>query len=340
MLIVGIAITAVAAFGLFQILPGRTAVRAVSHRRSASTVGFAMVTVSLLMIASIAGAVIVPTVDLGTAEDFSVLGGETVTNVPAAGTVLGGSVGVFPGTDITGFPPGVVLAPGTIEATTPVAQQAQADSTAAYLDALGRPLDGTTTADLSGLTLVGGVYSAPSKGAMELTGTLTLDGENDPNSVFIFQTNSTLITGSGSDVVLINSAQECNVFWQVGSSATLGSGSNFVGNILALTSITVTNGVTVQGRALAQTGAVTLDNDVFTQPLCDLSAPATTTTTTTTTDAGGEGTTTTSAGGASSSTGLTELPLTGASTDAMLAMAIATLILGAGIAWIGRRQRS
>jgi len=339
MLIVGIAIAAVVAFGLFEMLPGRTAIRAANHRRGAATIAFAMVAASLLMVASIAGAAIVPTVDLGTAEDFSVLGGQTVTNVPAAGTVTAGSVGVWAGTAITGFPPGVVQPPGTIEAGTPVAQQAQADSTAAYLDALGRPLNATTTADLGGLTLVGGVYAGPSKGALQLTGTLTLDGEGDPNSVFIFQTDSSLITASGSNVSLINGAQECNVFWQVGSSATLGSGSNFVGNILALTSIFVNNGVTVQGRALAQTGEVTLDNDVFTQPLCDLSAPTTTTTASTATTAPGDGSSTSAAGGATSTTGGTRLPLTGSSSDALLVLAVAALTLGAGVVWVGRRQR-
>jgi LPXTG-motif cell wall-anchored protein len=339
MLIVGIAIAAVVAFGLFEMLPGRTAIRAANHRRGAATIAFAMVAASLLMVASIAGAAIVPTVNLDTAEDFSVLGGQTVTNVPAAGTVTAGSVGVWAGTAITGFPPGVVLPPGTIEAGTPVAQQAQADSTAAYLDALGRPLNATTTADLGGLTLVGGVYAGPSKGALQLTGTLTLDGEGDPNSVFIFQTDSSLITASGSNVALINGAQECNVFWQVGSSATLGTGSNFVGNILALTSIFVDNGVTVQGRALAQTGEVTLDNDVFTQPLCDLSAPTTTTTAATSTTAAGEGSSTSAAGGATSSTGSPELPLTGSSSDALLVLAVAALTLGAGVVWVGRRQR-
>ncbi|HLF39845.1 MAG TPA: ice-binding family protein [Acidimicrobiia bacterium] len=169
---------------------------------------------------------------------------------------------------MVGFPPGIVQAPGTIEAATPVAQDAQADSTAAYLNAEGRPINATLTNDLSGLTLVGGVFEGPSQGPLSLTGTLTLDGEGDPNSVFIFQTDSTLITGSGSVVSLINGAQECNVFWQVGSSATLGTGSTFVGNILALTSISVTTNVTVRGRALAQTGAVTLDNDTFTRPTC------------------------------------------------------------------------
>ena len=146
------------------------------------------------------------------------------------------------------------------------------------MNAAGRPVDATTTADLADLVLQPGVYSGPSKSALELTGPLVLDGGGDPTAVFIFQTDSTLITGSGSTVSLINGAQECNVFWQVGSSATLGTGSTFTGNILALTSISVTTGVTVHGRALARNGAVTLDTDVFTVPTCDLSAGTTTTT--------------------------------------------------------------
>ncbi|MEX2651702.1 MAG: ice-binding family protein [Acidimicrobiia bacterium] len=235
---------------------------------------------------------------------------------------------------ITGFPPGIVQPPGTVEAGTPVAQQAQADLTAAYLNAAGRPINATTTADLSGLTLVGGVYEGPSQGALSLTGTLTLDGEGDPNSVFIFQTDSTLITGSGSVVSLINGAQECNVFWQVGSSATLGTGSTFVGNILALTSISVTTNVTVHGRALAQTGAVTLDDDTFTQPLCDLSTPTTTTTAsgaTTSTSGGGGGTGTTAP--------LTELPRTGSSTGTVLIVAVIALTLGAGALRLSRAPK-
>ena len=173
-----------------------------------------------------------------------------------------------------------MLPPGTTDTTNAAAQQAQSDLTAAYVDAAGRPLDGTTTADLANLALQGGVYAGPSKGALGLTGPLVLDGAGDPSSVFIFQTDSTLITGSASTVSLINGAEACNVFWQVGSSATLGTGSVFVGNIMALTSITVTTGVTVEGRALARNGAVTLDTDTFTQPSCATSLPATTTTTT------------------------------------------------------------
>jgi len=213
-----------------------------------------------------AHAAIVPTVQLATAAEYAVLGGSTVTNTGPS--VLDGSAGVSPGTAVTGFPPGIVLPPATIHAADAPAAAAQADLTTAYVDAAGRPVDGTTTADLGGLVLVGGVYAGPSRSPLTLTGPLVLDGANDPTSVFIFQTDSTLITASGSTVTLINGAQECNVFWQVGSSATLGTGSTFTGTILALTSVTVTSGVTVRGRALARNGAVTLDGDVFTRPGC------------------------------------------------------------------------
>jgi len=247
------------------------------RRTGATLVALAIMGALLLLVGNTASAAIVPTVPLATSANYAVLGGSTVTNTGPS--ILDGSLGLWPGPSITGFPPGLVLPPGTTDVTNAAAQQAQSDLTAAYVDAAGRPLDATTTADLANLTLQGGVYAGPSKGALGLTGPLVLDGAGNPSTVFIFQTNSTLITGSGSTVSLINGAQECNVFWQVGSSATLGTGSVFVGNILALTSITVENGVTVHGRALARNGAVTLDNDVFTEPSCATAPPPTTTTT-------------------------------------------------------------
>ena len=308
------------------------------RRLGVTFIAFVMAAASLLVIEDPASAAIVPTVQLGSAADFSVLGGETVTNT--GDTVLEGSVGVWAGTAIVGFPPGIVQPPGTIEAATPVAQDAQADSTAAYLDAEGRPINATTTNDLSGLTLVGGVFEGPSQGPLSLTGTLTLDGEGDPNSVFIFQTDSTLITGPGSVVSLINGAQECNVFWQVGSSATLGTGSTFVGNILALTTISLGANVTVHGRALAQTGEVTLIDDTFTQPLCDLSAPTTTTTAGATTTSAAGGATTTSAAGGTTTTGpLTELPTTGSSAGTALMVAVIAITLGAGALRLTRASK-
>jgi hypothetical protein len=231
----------------------------------------------------------VPTVQLGTAANYSVLAGSTVTNT--GNSVLNSSAGLWPGTSITGFPPGLVTAPGTIDATSAAAQQAQSDLTTAYNDAAGRSIDATTAADLTNLVLLPGVYAAPNKGPLSLSGPLVLDGAGDPNSVWIFQTDSTLMTSSASTVTLINAAQACNVFWQVGSSATLGTNSVFVGNILALTSVTVTTGATVQGRALARNAAVTLDTNTFTQPLCDLSIPTTTTVAGTATTVAGSETT-------------------------------------------------
>jgi hypothetical protein len=256
------------------------------RRRGASLIALTMAAAVLLMVGNSASAAIVATVPLATSANYAVLGGSTVTNTGAS--ILNGSLGLSPGTSITGFPPGLVVPPGTTDATNAAAAQAQSDLTTAYVNAAGRPLNATTTADLGGKTLGAGVYAGPSKSPLGLTGKVTLDGAGDPSSVFVFQTDSTLITEVGSTVALINGAQECNVFWQVGSSATLKSGSVFVGNILALTSISVNNSVTVHGRALARNGAVTLDTDTFTKPTCatsrgiGFSTPTTRTTTATT----------------------------------------------------------
>ena len=177
-------------------------------------------------------------------------------------TVVNGDLGVSPGSAVTGFPPGVVN--GTIHAADATAAGAQVDLTAAYIDAATRTPTGALPPAIGGLTFTEGVYNAPA--AVGLTGTVTLDAQGDPNAVFIFQIGSALTTASGSTVDLINGANPCNVFWQIGSSATLGTGSTFAGNILALTSITVTTGVTVNGRALARNGAVTLDSNLINRP--------------------------------------------------------------------------
>ncbi|WP_405087409.1 ice-binding family protein [Microbispora sp. NBC_01389] len=217
-----------------------------------------------------------PPVPLGTAANFAVLAGTTVTNTGA--TVVTGDLGVSPGSAVTGFPPGVVN--GTIHAADATAAQAQTDLTAAYTDAAARPVDAVLPTDLGtiGTPVAPGVYASAS-GTFAITGNLTLDAQGDPNAVFIFKTASTLVTASASTVTLIGGAQACNVFWQVGSSATLGTGSSFVGNILALTSITVTTGVTVNGRTLARNGAVTLDTDTITRSVCTVPPVQTTTTT-------------------------------------------------------------
>jgi len=169
---------------------------------------------------------------------------------------------VSPGTAVTGFPPGKVL--GTTHAADAVALQAQSDTTIAYneLSAAGPPCTDLTGQDLGGMTLVAGVYCFTSKAG--LTGELTLDAQGVSNAVFIFKTVSELTAASGSSVMLINGASPCNVFFKVGSSATIGTGSRFTGNIVALTSIELQSGANLEGRALARNGAVTLDNNQIT----------------------------------------------------------------------------
>lgn len=209
------------------------------------------------------------TVNLGTGENFAVLGASTVTNTGSS--VITGNLGVSPGTAITGFPPGLVN-DGTIHAADAVALQAQSDLTTAYNNAAGQSCDTDLTGqDLGGLTLTPGVYCFES--SAQLTGTLTLNGQGNPDSVFIFKMGSTITTASGSSVAFINSAQACYVFWQVGSSATLGTNTNFRGNILALTSITLNTGASVDGRVLARNGAVTLDNNTVAKSTCTLTTP-------------------------------------------------------------------
>lgn len=199
-------------------------------------------------------------VNLGTADSFAILAGSTVTNTGP--TTVFGNLGLWPGTSVTGFPPGIVSG-GTIEAGNATASQAQNDLTTAYNFAAGQTCGTNLTGqDLGSLTLTTGVYCFSSSAG--LTGTLTLDAQGDPNALFLFQMGSTLTTASSSAVAFVNGGQGGSVFWQVGSSATLGTNSQFAGSILALTSITLTTGVDIPcGRALARNGAVTMDtNDV------------------------------------------------------------------------------
>lgn len=210
-------------------------------------------------------------ISLGSAQSFGVLGGSTVTNTGA--TTVNGNVGVAPGTAVTGFPPGVVVG-GAIHSNDAVAQQAQNDLTTAYNNIAATPCTVDLTGqDLGGLTLTPGVYCFAS--SAQLTGALALDALGNPNALFLFKIGSTLTTASGSTVSVINGGTACNnVFWQVGSSATIGTGSSFAGDILALTSITLTTGANTTGRALARNGAVTLDtNNVNTcgpAPVCPI----------------------------------------------------------------------
>src|ERR1700686_837270 len=198
---------------------------------------------------------------LGTAGTFGVLAGSTVTNTGSS--VISGNVGVSPGSAVTGFPPGIVNAPGTIHRGDAVAQMAQSDLTKAYNVAAGLTRTGTLTGqDLGGQTLTPGVYFFAN--SAQLTGTLTLNTLGNPNAKFVFQIGTTLTTSSNSSVIFSNSLTDSNVYWQVGSSATLGTTTSFEGNILALTSITLNTGASIGcGSALARNGAVTLDDNVI-----------------------------------------------------------------------------
>jgi uncharacterized repeat protein (TIGR01451 family) len=154
------------------------------------------------------------------------------------------------------------------------ALQAQTDTTTAYIDLASQACTSDLTGqDLGGMTLVPGVYCFSS--SAQLTGALTLDAGGDPSAVWVFKTGSTLTTASNSSVLLTNGGQPCNVFWQVGSSATLGTSTSFVGNILALTSITLTTGANVSGSALARNGAVTMDSNTVTVPVCNIPVTST-----------------------------------------------------------------
>jgi len=203
-------------------------------------------------------------VDLQTAGSFGILAGSTVTNTGL--TLIVGELGVWPGSAVTGFPPGIV-SNGTIHLSDAVAQQAQADLVTAYNFAAGLNCQTNLTGqDLGGLTLTPGSYCFDS--TAQLTGLLTLNGLGDPNAVFVFQIGSTLTTASASQVLLSNGVTGFNIFWQVGSSATLGTTTAFQGNIMALASITLNTGATIGcGSALARTGAVTLDTNVVS--VCD-----------------------------------------------------------------------
>ena len=193
---------------------------------------------------------------LGQAGGFAILGGSTVTNTGATAAI--GDVGVAPGTAITGFPPGTLT--GTLHSNDAVAQGGQTDLVAAYNALAGQACNTNLTGtDLGGLTLTSAVYCFSS--SAQLTGTLNLDAQNNPNAVFIFQIGSTFTTASAASVVVINGGSDCNVFWQVGASETLGTGSALVGNTLALTSITLTTGASSHGSLLARNGAVTMDTN-------------------------------------------------------------------------------
>src|SRR5680860_893355 len=254
-----------------------------------------------------------PPVDLGTTSSFAVLAGSTITNIGPT-TIngdAGGDVGLYPDASFTGQ--SSVTLTGTVHLTDDVARVAKDDLVAAYDDAAGRTPVSRIPTELGGSTLLPGVSDSAS-GWLQITGTLTLDAQGDPNAVFVFKTASTLITASNSNVSLLNGARFCRVFWQVGSSATLGVNSHFVGHIFALTSITANTGATVQGQLLARNGAVTLDTNTITNGLCPTIATTTTTSSSSTTSTvpGSSATTTTTT--TSSTTTTTSTPTTTTTT--------------------------
>lgn len=209
-----------------------------------------------------------PTVNLGTSSTFAVLAGSTITNTGE--TVINGDagadVGLFPGTSITGQTSMTIG--GAVHIADAVASIAKSDLLTAYNDAAGRTPVTRIPSELGGTTLTPGVYDS-ADGTFQITGTLTLDAKGNPDGVFIFKTASTLITAVDSNIALTNGARYCRTFWAVGSSATLGVNSHFVGHIFATTSITANTGASVQGQLMASNGAVTLDSNTITNGICE-----------------------------------------------------------------------
>ena len=278
-------------------------------------------------------------VSLGTAEDFAVLANTTITNTGS--TTINGDVGLYPGTSVTGFTS--VTLNGDLHVTDGVAQQALIDAATTYGVLQGRTPCTDLTGQVLGQTigtaadpLLPGVYCFSS--SAQLTGDLYLSGGGE----YIFQIGSTLTTASGSRVILQSGAEACNVFWAVGSSATLGTSSLIVGTIIANTSISATTGAVVEGRLFALTGAVTLQANTITRPICattttTTSPPATTTTaapTTTTTVAPGTTTTTVAPGTTTTTTlppGVTTTTLPPGVTTTTLAPGVTTTTLPPGV---------
>src|ERR1700674_1230123 len=262
--------TMVATFTPSGPLPPSTTFTATITTGAQDTFGIALAANKVWMFTtSVTCGVPPPPITLGAACSFGILGGSTVTNVTGTATTVSGDVGVSPGTAITGFGPPASIT-GAFHAGDSVAMTAQGALTTAYNAAAGAAGGAVLMADIGGQTLPAGVWKTTSaQPSLGITGNLTLDGGGDPNAVWIFQIVSTLNTAAtNSQVILINGANSHNVFWQVGSSATLGTTTSFAGTIMAQASITLTTGATLNGRALARTGAVTLDTNTVVVPPC------------------------------------------------------------------------
>lgn len=199
-------------------------------------------------------------------QSFAVLGGSTVTNTGSTTTIIGGNVGVSPGSAVVGIPSGMPVG-GSIHTADALAAAAQVDLTNVYTCSQAAACDHMLTGtDLGGLRLAPGVYCFTSSAA--LTGTLLLDANGDPNAIWFFQVASTLTLADNAHVHVIGGGQDCHVFWQVGSSVTMGLGSRLAGNLLAMASITLNTGASISGRALARSGATTMDSNDIVVPAC------------------------------------------------------------------------
>lgn len=204
-----------------------------------------------------------PAIRRGTTSKFAILSGTTITNT--GNTTINGDIGLHPGTGFTGQ--SSVTINGVVYLADSVANTAKNNLVTAYNDVSSRTNVNRISSELGNKTILPGTYDS-TDGTFEITGTLTLDAKNNPNAVFVFKTSSTLITASDSKINLINGANVCQIFWQVGSSATLGTNSHFMGSIYALSSITANTGATISGQLLARNGAVTLDGNTITNIVC------------------------------------------------------------------------
>jgi hypothetical protein len=253
-------------------------------RSRTATAGLASIVAMSLLFAGSAEAAN-PPVQLGSDSSFSVLAGSTVTNTGP--TTMFGDLGLDPGSSVTGAPHTL----GAMHIDDGVAIKAKSDLVTGFNDAAGRPSTQLSSAELSGKSFTPGVYNASSS-LLFSAGTVTLNAQGDPNAVFIFKVASSLTTGSATTVLLTNGAQPCNVYWEIGASATLGTNSRFIGTVMALTTITAQTGMTMDGRLLARNGAVNLDTNTITTSACS-----------TTTGTGGTGGTGGTTGGTTGTTG-------------------------------------
>ena len=233
-------------------------------RAAACAAAVAALTAGFLVSTAGSAQAIATAVPLGTAESFAVLAGSGITNTGT--TTIDGDVGTSPTGTVALNGPIILVPPSVYHQADAVAVQAKTDLITGYNNAAGQARDADSSGELGGQTLVAGVYGTDS--SLGLTGTVTLDGGGRTDGVWVFQVGSTLTTASSSSVSLTNGAQACNIYWQVGSSATLGTSTAFVGTIMANTSITATTGATIEGRLLASSGAVTLDSNTITKPGC------------------------------------------------------------------------